>query len=151
LTAPKENDGCIFCNAGTSGPSAETLTVHRDETAVVMLNRYPYTNGHLMVAPLRHMSRLYDSREDELMSLIRLAAMAQRYLSEIYNPDGFNVGMNFGEVAGAGIADHYHLHVVPRWGGDANFMSVTAQTRMVPENLETTYEKVRARFASVAH
>lgn len=146
MTAPKSNDGCIFCNA--SEPSLETLTVHRDDTAVVMLNRYPYTNGHLMVAPARHVARLYDSSDGELMSLIRLAATAQRHLSEIYNPEGFNVGMNFGQVAGAGIADHYHLHVVPRWGGDSNFMTVTAQTRMIPEQLETTYEKVRARFAS---
>lgn len=112
-----------------------------------MLNRYPYTNGHLMVAPLRHIGRLYDSSDAELMSLIRLAATAQRYLAEIYNPDGFNVGMNFGAVAGAGVADHYHLHVVPRWGGDSNFMTVTAQTRMVPEELEVTFEKVRSKFA----
>jgi ATP adenylyltransferase len=147
LTAKKRVDRCIFCVAVESGPSIDTLTIYRDELSVVMLNRYPYTNGHLMVAPVRHTARLYESADDELHSLIRLAARAQRYLSDIYNPDGFNVGMNFGEVAGAGIADHYHLHVVPRWGGDSNFMTVTAETRMVPEKLEVTWERLISKFA----
>ena len=92
-----------------------------------MLNRYPYTNGHLMVAPIAHEARLFDSRDDSLRALIRLTAEAQRILSDVYHPDGFNVGMNFGQVAGAGVADHYHMHIVPRWGGDSNFMTVTAQ------------------------
>lgn len=149
MTSQKRDEGCIFCNAAAAGPSEELLTLYRDETSVVMLNRYPYTNGHLMVAPARHSSRLFDSSEPELLSLIKLAATAQRFLSETYTPDGFNVGMNFGETAGAGVADHYHLHVVPRWSGDANFMSVTAQTRMVPEELGTTFRRLRPKFASI--
>lgn len=149
MTAPRRDEGCIFCNAGAAGPSEELLTLHRDDTSLVMLNRYPYTNGHLMVAPRRHTARLTDSTDGELLAMMRLAATAQRFLSDIYSPDGFNIGMNFGESAGAGVADHYHLHVVPRWKGDANFMSVTAQTRMVPEELSTTFRRLRPMFESL--
>ena len=109
-----------------------------------MLNRYPYTNGHLMVAPIAHEARLFDSADRSLRALIRLTAEAQRILSDVYRPDGFNVGMNFGQVAGAGVADHYHLHIVPRWGGDSNFMTVTARTRLVPEELERHVRQARA-------
>jgi ATP adenylyltransferase len=114
-----------------------------------MLNRYPYTNGHVMVAPVAHEARLFDSSDGALRSLIRLTAEAQRILSDVYHPDGFNIGMNFGRVAGAGFADHYHVHVVPRWGGDVNFMTVTAKTRIVPEELDVTFDKLRASFADV--
>jgi len=149
LTSPKREQICIFCQAAGSPSPSETLTLFRDEQVVVMLNRYPYTNGHLMVAPIQHRARLFDSDEVSLLALIRATAEAQRILSDVYHPDGFNVGMNFGEVAGAGFADHYHVHVVPRWGGDSNFMSVTARTRMIPELLETTFEKLRPRFESL--
>lgn len=142
-------DACFFCAAVSSGASRETLTLFAGQRTIVMLNRFPYTNGHLMVAPREHIGLLYESDESILCDLIRLAADSQRILSDIYHPDGFNVGMNFGTAAGAGVADHYHLHVVPRWGGDANFMSVTAQTRMVPEELPTTWEKLRAKFAAL--
>jgi ATP adenylyltransferase len=148
LTAPKSGQpqGCIFCIAATAEDPRETLTLHRDGRALVMLNRYPYTNGHLMVAPVAHESRLFESTEASLRSLIRLTAEAQRILSDVYNPDGFNVGMNFGTVAGAGVADHYHLHIVPRWGGDSNFMTVTARTRLIPEELEVTFDKLLPHF-----
>ena len=111
-----------------------------------MLNRYPYTNGHLMVAPVAHEARLFDSADRSLRALIRLTAEAQRILSDVYHPDGFNIGMNFGQVAGAGVADHYHLHIVPRWSGDSNFMTVTAQTRLVPEELDVTFDKLAPHF-----
>ena len=137
---------CFFCVAARSGPSPEYLTLHVGKRALVMMNRFPYTNGHLMIAPLEHTSMLYESSDSILCELIRLAAEAQRMLSDVYHPDGFNVGMNFGSAAGAGVADHYHLHVVPRWGGDANFMSVTGQTRIVPEELLTTWKKLRPKF-----
>lgn len=147
MTAPKSNaPGCIFCIAAASENTRETLTVLRTDDAVVMLNRYPYTNGHLMVAPVAHESRLFDSTDRSLRALIRLTADAQRVLSDVYHPDGFNVGMNFGTAAGAGIADHYHLHIVPRWSGDSNFMSVTAQTRLVPEELDVTFDKLVPHF-----
>jgi ATP adenylyltransferase len=152
LTAPKSEQPeiCIFCNAANAPDTRATLTLFRSATAVVMLNRYPYTNGHLMVAPVAHEARLYDSTPDSLRALIRLTAEAQRILSDVYRPDGFNVGMNFGSVAGAGVVDHYHLHIVPRWGGDSNFMTVTAGTRIVPEDLDVTFERLRPSFDSLS-
>lgn len=152
LTSPKSEQpaGCIFCIAATSDDIRETLTVFRSQHAVVMLNRYPYTNGHLMVAPVAHEARLFESSSSSLRALIRLTAEAQRILSDVYRPDGFNVGMNFGSVAGAGVADHYHMHVVPRWGGDSNFMTVTAQTRIVPEELRVTYDKLAPHFRNLS-
>ena len=149
LTAPKRAQDCIFCVAADSQDRGETLTLYRDDQIVVMLNRYPYTNGHLMVAPVQHIARLFDSDENSLVALIRVTAESQRILSDTYHPDGFNIGMNFGEVAGAGVADHYHVHVVPRWGGDSNFMTVTARTRMIPELLETTFKKLEPKFSSI--
>lgn len=151
LTSPKDvpSKGCIFCIAATSDDVRQTLTLFRSAEAVVMLNRYPYTNGHLMVAPVTHESRLFDSTDRSLKALIRLTAEAQRILSDVYRPDGFNVGMNFGQIAGAGVADHYHMHIVPRWGGDVNFMTVTAQTRLVPEDLDQTFDKLAPHFRDV--
>ena len=151
LTAPKgvENLGCVFCVAASSPDRRATLTLYRDEQTLVMLNRYPYTNGHLMVAPVAHEARLFESADSSLHSLIRATAEAQRILSEVYRPDGFNVGMNFGQSGGAGIADHYHMHIVQRWSGDSNFMSVTSQTRLVPEELETTYDRLLPHFEAI--
>lgn len=148
MTSPKSEQpsGCIFCIAATSADVRGTLALYRNDFALVMLNRYPYTNGHLMVAPIAHDARLFESSAASLQALIRLAAEAQRILSDVYRPDGFNVGMNFGQVAGAGIADHYHMHVVPRWGGDANFMTVTSQTRIVPETLDGTFDRLAPHF-----
>lgn len=148
LTSPKseKSAACIFCVAARSGKPRETLRLYRSDTALVMLNRYPYTNGHLMVAPVAHEARLFESSDDSLRALIRLTAEAQRILSDVYHPDGFNIGMNFGQVAGAGVADHYHLHIVPRWSGDSNFMTVTAKTRLVPEELDVTFEKLLPHF-----
>lgn len=151
MTSPKSEQppGCIFCNAAAATTLSDTLTLYRNDRALVMLNRYPYTNGHLMVAPIAHESRLFDSTDASLRALIRLTAEAQRILSDVYRPDGFNVGMNFGQVAGAGVADHYHLHIVPRWSGDSNFMTVTARTRLVPEDLDVTYGKLQPHFEKI--
>lgn len=151
LTSPRseKSDGCIFCNAAKSKNTRDTLTLYRNAEALVMLNRYPYTNGHLMVAPIAHHARLFDSTDASLRAFIRLTAESQRILSDVYHPDGFNIGMNFGQVAGAGIADHYHLHIVPRWGGDSNFMTVTARTRLVPEELDVTFDKLQPHFKKI--
>jgi len=151
LTSPKSEkaDPCIFCTAAQSKRTRDTLTLYRSRQALVMLNRYPYTNGHLMVAPIAHEAHLFDSSEDSLRALIRLTAESQRILSDVYHPDGFNIGMNFGQVAGAGVLDHYHLHVVPRWSGDSNFMTVTARTRLVPEELDVTFDKLEPHFKKV--
>ena len=149
LTSPKSETGCIFCNAVTNDDTASTLTLYRGRRVLVMLNRYPYTNGHLMVAPVRHASRLDETSQDELSALIRVTAFAQKVLSDAYRPEGFNIGMNIGAAAGAGIADHYHMHVVPRWSGDTNFMSVAASTRLVPQNLTETLSDLAPRFADL--
>jgi ATP adenylyltransferase len=151
LTAPKSDvpQPCIFCVAFKSENPRETHTLFRNEQALVMLNRYPYTNGHLMIAPVAHEARLFDSTDASLRALIGLTAEAQRILSDVYHPDGFNVGMNFGQIAGAGVADHYHMHVVPRWSGDSNFMTVTARTRLVPEDLDVTFEKLVPHFKNL--
>ena len=151
LTSPKSDtaQGCIFCNAAQSNEIRHTFTLFRNDQALVMLNRYPYTNGHLMVAPVAHEARLFDSSTHALRDLIRLTAESQRILSDVYHPEGFNIGMNFGQAAGAGFADHYHLHVVPRWGGDTNFMSVTARTRLVPEELDVTFDKLHPHFETI--
>jgi len=151
LTSPKSEQppGCIFCIAAISDNTRETLTIYRGEQALVMLNKYPYTNGHLMVAPIAHEALLMQSSDASLRALIRLTAEAQRILSDVYHPDGFNIGMNFGQVAGAGIADHYHMHIVPRWAGDSNFMTVTARTRLVPEEPGATFDKLQPHFSKL--
>jgi len=151
LTAPKSESprSCIFCDAAKSGNPRDTLTIYRTDDALVMLNRYPYTNGHLMVAPVAHEAQLFESSDTSLRALIRLTAEAQRILSDVYHPDGFNVGMNLGQAAGAGVADHYHMHIVPRWSGDSNFMTVTARTRLVPEELDVTFDKLGPHFAAI--
>ena len=150
LTAPKgDATACIFCEAARTQDPETTLTLWADERIVILLNRYPYTNGHVMIAPVSHLARLYESGGDQLTAIIRASAEAQKILSDVYRPDGFNIGMNFGVAAGAGIADHYHVHVVPRWSGDSNFMSVTADTRMIPEELPATFAKLRPKFAAV--
>jgi ATP adenylyltransferase len=151
LTAPKSDapQSCIFCIAARSDDVRGTLTLYRSNDALVMLNKYPYTNGHLMIAPIAHEAKLFDSTDRSLLALIRLTAESQRILSDVYHPDGFNVGMNFGRVAGAGVEDHYHMHIVQRWNGDTNFMSVAAQTRLVPEELGVTYDKLAPHFAGI--
>lgn len=150
LTSPSSETGCIFCKASSSASETEVLRLWSGARVFVMLNRYPYSNGHLMVAPHEHSARLFESGDQTLSDLIRVAARAQQLLGEVYEPEGFNLGMNFGSVAGAGFADHYHLHLVPRWRGDHNFMSVTADTRMIPETLDVTFERLAPKFSSLS-
>lgn len=150
MTAAAPEPGCIFCIAAAGDDRESTLTLLRDAHVIVMMNKFPYTNGHLMVAPVAHTAKLTDSSDDVLGALIRTTAVAQRILSDVYGPHGFNIGMNIGSAAGAGIADHYHMHIVPRWGGDSNFMTVTASTRLVPEELDVTYRKLKPRFDALA-
>src|SRR5262245_15090849 len=133
---------CVFCEPD------EDLIVHRGETAFVLLNRFPYTSGHLLVAPVRHEADLVGLTEEEALEVHRLATRAVTALRAEYAPDGHNLGWNLGRAAGAGIVDHVHLHVVPRWAGDTNFMPVLADVRVVPEALAETAERLRRRFAA---
>jgi ATP adenylyltransferase len=138
-------DACVFC-ALAARDDEGTFILHRARFNFVVLNIYPYTNGHLMVVPFEHtadFAALDKETSDEMMDL---AKRAQGLLQEVYSPHGFNLGMNLGGAAGAGVSDHLHLHVLPRWSGDANFMSTVGETRVLPEDLRTTYEKLRGRF-----
>ena len=137
----------MFCNA-LAGEDEETLVVHRGERAFVLLNRFPYTSGHLMVAPVRHVGDFGDLEDDEALELHRLTQSALGALAQVYAPQGYNVGWNLGRVAGAGVLDHIHLHVVPRWAGDTNFMPVLADVRVMPEALAETRRRVAAAWPS---
>jgi ATP adenylyltransferase len=144
-----EPGACIFCHA-IERPDEENFVLHRGEYAFALLNLYPYSTGHLMVAPYAHVCRLNAVGDEVTSELMRLARLAELVLEEVYKPHGLNAGFNLGEAAGAGIAGHIHLHVLPRWKGDANFMTVIARTRIMPEAIETTYQKVRTGFQRFA-
>ncbi|MCM0082061.1 HIT domain-containing protein [Geomonas sp. Red32] len=142
ITEPKQPE-CIFCR---EGDDRQLLILHRTGLVMVMLNRYPYVNGHVMVAPVRHTSDLDTLSDEEMVALFRGVAFCRRVLAEAGNPDGFNIGVNLGKAAGAGVEEHLHIHVVPRWNGDNNFMSVVAGTRVVPEALLVTYDRLLPFF-----
>src|SRR6187401_131383 len=141
--------GCIFC-AALEAPASQPLIVHLGSRAIVMLNKFPYNNGHLMVVPHRHVGRLAELDSAEVGELMHLTQLAERVLASVYAPHGFNMGLNLGTSAGAGIADHLHMHVVPRWSGDTNFISVVGETRVLPEELPATAGRLRAAFISAS-
>jgi ATP adenylyltransferase len=145
VSAGSEPKGCIFCDA-QAGDEAAALVLFRGTTCFVILNLYPYNNGHLMVVPNRHVATLAEATPEELGELMRLTQAAEMALTEAYRPQGMNVGMNLGRPAGAGIADHMHIHAVPRWAGDTNFMSVVGGVRVLPEELGQTAERLRPIF-----
>jgi len=140
-------EGCVFCRIASDPEHDETnLVLHRAEHAFIVLNLYPYISGHLMVVPYLHTAE-FDSLPKEISDdLMDLAKRSQTALREVYTPSGFNLGMNLGSAAGAGMPDHLHIHLLPRWSGDTNFMTTVGETRVLPESLETTYSKLRARF-----
>jgi ATP adenylyltransferase len=141
-------EACIFCMAAAQPNGPENLIVMRGRFAFVILNRFPYTSGHLMVVPFEHRATLAGLTPEIRAEMMELTTKATDVLGTIYRPQGFNLGINMGEVAGAGIVDHIHLHVVPRWGGDTNFMSTLGETRVLPETLDTTYTRVREAWES---
>jgi len=141
-----KEEGCIFCNAQAQEDGPGNLIVHRGRSAYVILNRYPYTNGHLMVVPFEHKSRLEDLDPSTRAEMMELTARSMTLLRKLYDPQAFNMGANIGEAAGAGVKEHFHIHVVPRWTGDTNFMSALAATRVLPETLEDTFQRVQAAF-----
>ncbi len=152
VTGSSSLDQCLFCEAadGSSDDSREGLILLRGHLTYVILNLYPYNNGHLMVVPKRHVGRLADATADELGEMMRLTRDAEIALTDAYKPQGINVGINLGRPAGAGIVDHVHIHVVPRWTGDTNFMSVVGNTRVLPEELSSTAARLRPLFATLA-
>src|SRR5918995_7519774 len=149
ITQADELEGCVFCaESAHQVPEAESLRVSDGTAAVALLNKYPYSSGHLMVAPRRRVGSLAELTDDEALEIHRLAVESVDVLTRVYGPGGFNLGWNLGRVAGAGIADHVHLHVVPRWGGDTNFMPVLADVKVIPEHLLETRDRLRDAWAS---
>lgn len=142
----EKSETCIFCEAAVSKESEDSLVVFRGRLVFVLLNRYPYTNGHLMVAPYGHEAKLSDSSQETLAELVKVIARAEKILGDAYRTDGLNIGVNLGSAAGAGISDHYHVHLVPRWSGDTNFMTVAGNVRVVPEELSATRRRLTPLF-----
>ena len=147
ITAAKTSGGCVFCEALSGSDDRKSLLLTRRSRAFLILNRYPYAAGHLMAVVNRHLGALVAAETAELADMMRLVQRAAAALSAEYRAEGFNVGMNQGRAAGAGIEDHLHIHVVPRWNGDSNFVSVIGETRVLPETLETTWERLKGRLS----
>jgi ATP adenylyltransferase len=141
-----KEEGCIFCIAQAKEDSPENLIAQRGERAFVILNRYPYTSGHLMVVPFEHKATLEELDPLTRAEMMELTALCMTVLRNAYNPQAFNMGANIGEAAGAGVKEHVHIHVVPRWAGDTNFMSTVGETRVLPELLADTYQRIKNGF-----
>jgi ATP adenylyltransferase len=141
-------DGCVFCNAIEADDDEAALVVHRGRQAIVILNKYPYASGHFMVAPNRHVGEFGELTDEEALEIHRLAQSGIGALAQVYEPQGYNLGWNLGRIAGAGIVDHVHLHVVPRWAGDTNFMPVLADVKVMPEHLLETRRRLAEAWPS---
>lgn len=148
ILSPKSGDGCIFCEGLKQADGPENLIAYRGSHAFVMLNRFPYTSGHLMIVPYAHQPSLEQLETAARLDLMDLSARAIEVLGTLYKPQGYNLGMNIGSAAGAGVTGHVHLHVVPRWVGDTNFMSSVSGTRVLPELLEETYQRVKEAWGA---
>jgi len=138
-----KTSGCVFCDLLQSGDDAKARIVHRGRHCFVILNTYPYTAGHVMILPYAHLDELQKLPGEAAQEMMELAQRMERVLRQLYAPDGINLGMNIGQAAGAGVAGHIHMHALPRWLADANFVSVIGETRILPESLETTYERMK--------
>lgn len=147
MTKVDQQTGCVLCAAHADRQDPKSLVVHCGALNFVVMNLYPYNSGHVMVAPLRHVARLAEATAEELAEMMALARRLEAILQEAYRPDGLNVGMNLGRPAGAGVAHHIHLHVVPRWSGDTNFMTVLGETRVIPEDPVEAAARLRGLFA----
>lgn len=140
-------EGCIFCPGNVEDFDRSRLILHVGEQTMVIMNRYPYNNAHLLVAPIRHVASPTELEPDELLDLWLTVNKSVECLTDLMGPEGFNIGLNLGAVAGAGVADHFHVHVVPRWGGDTNFMTVLGDIRSIPEHILETFDRLRPLFA----
>jgi ATP adenylyltransferase len=143
----RKPSSCVFCVGEDRTHDAERLIVHRGVYNFVILNLFPYTSGHTMVAPYEHLDSIGAAKPEQLTEMMALSQRVIAALQKLYRPEGFNLGMNLGIAAGAGIREHFHLHVVPRWTGDANFMTVVGETRVLPETLDTTFQRMRVELA----
>jgi ATP adenylyltransferase len=146
ITGANAADGCLFCGLLKAKDDEKSLIVHRAEHCFVMLNAFPYTSGHAMIVPYEHVDELSKLSQPFAQEIMALTQRLEGILRELYRPDGVNLGMNIGKAAGAGVASHIHMHILPRWFGDVNFMSSIGETRVLPEDLQTTYKKLRSKF-----
>ncbi len=142
--------GCFLCDA-VSKRDEDSYIVYRSRKVFVILNSYPYNTGHIMIAPYRHVAELESLDQDEAIDLVETMKKSLRALREAYSPQGFNIGINIGRVAGAGLESHIHIHIVPRWGGDTNFMPITGGAKVLPEDLDTAWKKLREAFQEASH
>ena len=147
IAGPKTERDCVFCAIAASGYDEQNLVLYRAKLNFIVLNRYPYSAGHLMVVPYAHLGKLELTSDATTAEMMQLMRRAETVLGTVYHPEGLNMGINLGASAGAGVAGHLHMHVVPRWPGDANFMTTIAETRVLPEELATTYQKLRSECA----
>ena len=146
VSSVDKTDGCVFCDLLRADDDEKTLIVHRGEFNFIVLNAYPYTSGHVMVVPYEHVDRLNLLSEAAATEMMALTRRLEAVLIDLYQPNGVNLGMNIGKAAGAGIAGHIHMHILPRWVADSNFMTVVGETRMIPEALDETYRRLKAKF-----
>jgi len=145
----EKEEGCLFCRVINEDRDDENLILYRGKKAYVILNKYPYNNGHLMIVPYRHVPNIEDLDDDELLEICRLTTLSIRLLKHVMKPEGFNIGANIGKAAGAGIEEHFHLHIVPRWVGDTNFMPIISDTKVVVEAIKETYKKLKKGLKEV--
>jgi ATP adenylyltransferase len=146
ILSDQKGGDCIFCTGKDRSGDEERMILHVGERTMVMMNRYPYNNGHLLVAPVRHVPGMDHLSQDEILDLILMVRSSMGILTKVMNPSGFNVGLNIGPAAGAGVADHMHFHIVPRWDGDTNFMAVVGEVKVIPEHIRETYRKLLLLF-----
>ncbi len=149
--AGKKEKGCLFCKKLNSKNDTKNLVLYRGRTAFIILNLYPYSNGHLMVAPKKHKRQLSELNNEEMLELFNLTEISTKILKKANHPQGFNIGINLGKVAGAGVPGHLHIHIVPRWLGDTNFMPVCGETKVICESLEQTYKKLKKELSKIHH
>jgi ATP adenylyltransferase len=145
----QQKDYCIFCNKPKEAADKENYILYRGKMSFVMMNLYPYNNGHLMVSPYKHISSISKLDREDLVNLTLLTQISTQILEDVFKPEGFNIGMNLGRSGGAGFADHIHIHIVPRWNGDTNFMPVLSETKVISEHLNSTYERLITFFKNV--
>jgi len=150
ISTARESLGCIFCDKPVRGNDEEEYIFYRGEHNFAILNAFPYTSGHMMIAPYEHVATPEEAQNETLIEMMLLTRRAVSCLKAVYQPDGLNLGMNIGESAGAGVPGHIHMHVLPRWTGDANFMTSVGETRVLPEDLSETYRKLKTAFAATS-
>jgi ATP adenylyltransferase len=146
ISSADKQPGCAFCEALKKEDSEENLIVHRGKNSLIILNKYPYTSGHLMVAPLAHVANIEELDAETGNEIFQLITRSTTTLKKIYRPEGFNIGANLGQAAGAGIPGHLHFHIVPRWNGDTNYMSTIGEIRVIPEDIPVTYKRIKEQL-----